>query len=135
MAEQVLALADQQRFEEAGVLRDELVALRSQLERHRRVSSLREAGRVVLAVEGEGEVVLDGGVWLGGAGAVAPRGEAEDQLDRERAIVAQWLAAHPESVRIVEVESSAGLGMPARRIPELAELCARDPATATDSAA
>ena len=31
------------------------------LDRHRRVTSLREAGRVVLAVEGEGEVVLDRG--------------------------------------------------------------------------
>ncbi len=130
MAEALHALASQQRFEEAGALRDEAERLRRLLERHRRVESLRAAGRVVLTVEGEGEVVLDGGVWAeGGTGAVIGpldvRGEDEGGLDQERSIVARWLGAHAETVRILEVESPTGICLPACRIPELVELTGR----------
>ncbi len=126
MAEQVRGLADQQRYEEAGALRDEAERLRRQLERHRRVESLRSAGRVTLAVKGEGEVELDGGVWVGGwSGTDSLPVQSDDHHDQERAVVGQWLGAHSGSVRIVHVESPAGMGMPARRIPELGELCRR----------
>jgi hypothetical protein len=139
LADRIRELAFEQRYEEAGALRDEADALRDRLDLHRRVSSLREAGRMVLAVEGEGELVLDRGIWVGGASGVGVGGpvpEAEDQLDLERAIVARWLAEHAGSVRIVEVESSTGLSLPAGRIPELADLCARGPvAAAVGSAA
>jgi DNA polymerase III epsilon subunit family exonuclease len=135
LAERVGELADQQRFEEAAAVRDEAERLRGLLDRHRRVESLRAAGRVVLAVEGEGQVVLDGGLWMGGEpmAGTGPGGHDHhdqnnhhdhvDHHDHERAIVAQWLAAHAESVRVLEVESPLGMGQPACRIPELAELC------------
>jgi DNA polymerase III epsilon subunit family exonuclease len=140
LADQIRGLALQQRYEEAGALRDEADALRGRLELHRAVSSLREAGRMVLAVEGEGELVLDRGIWAGGAtglglglglGLDGTVPEAEDQLDLERAIVARWLTDHAGSVRIIEVESPTGLSIPAARIPELADLCAQDPVAAT----
>ena len=121
LATAVRELADQQRYEEAGALRDEAERLRRLLDRHRRMTSLQEAGRVVLAVDGEGDMVLERGVWTGG---LRPPGhDADDHGDHERAIVAQWLSAHPESVRLLEVESPLGLGLPARRIPALSELC------------
>ncbi len=127
LAAAVRELADQQRYEEAGVLRDEADRLRGLLDRHRRMTSLAEAGRVVLAVDGEGEVVLERGVWTGGLRPAGSSGHGPDPAgdpgDHERAIVAQWLAAHPESVRVLEVESPLGLGLPARRIPALSELC------------
>jgi len=103
------------------------------------VASLRAAGRVVLAVEGEGDVVLDGGLWVG-SGPESSGGERDESgrgdgdrgdggrndsdggLDQERAIVAQWLAAHAGMVRILEVESPSGMVSPACRIPALAEL-------------
>jgi DNA polymerase III epsilon subunit family exonuclease len=135
MAEAVCRLAGEQRYEEAAAVRDEADRLRAQLERHRRVASLRAAGRVVLAVEGEGDVVLDGGLWVG-SGLEGSGGERDDSnggldqerddsnggLDQERAIVAQWLAAHAGMVRILEVESPSGMVSPACRIPALAEL-------------
>ena len=46
-----------------------------------------------------------------------------DGHEHERTIVAQWLHAHPERVRIVEVESADGISMPADRIPRLQDLC------------
>jgi len=126
MAEQVRALADQQRYEEAGALRDEAERLRRQLDRHRRVESLRAAGRVTLAVEGDGEVILERGVWVGGRSDTdPPPARCDEHHDHERAVVAQWLGTHSGSVRIVHVESPAGMAMPARRIPELTELCRR----------
>jgi len=138
LADQVRELAVAQRYEEAGALRDEAEALRGRLDLHRRVSSLREAGRMVLAVEGEGELVIDRGIWVGsatGVGVGGPVPEAEDPLDGERAIVAGWLAENAGSVRIIEVESSTGLSMPTGRIPELAELCARDPVADAEGSA
>ncbi len=101
MAEAVRVMAGQQRYEEAAVARDEAERLRALLERHRQVVSLRLAGRVVLDVEDEGEVVLDGGLWVegGSEGAGRPdlRGDEgegggvdgdDNGLDHERAIVA-----------------------------------------------
>lgn len=87
---------------------------------------------MVLSVDGEGEVVLDGGVLVGGpqvAGATGsgrgvsqPDRRREEDDESERSIVAQWLRAHADEVRIVEVESPLGWAIPVRRIPELAEL-------------
>jgi hypothetical protein len=48
---------------------------------------------------------------------------ATDGHHDERFIVAQWLAAHPERVRIVSVGSPAGLAMAADRVPSVADLC------------
>ena len=60
-----------------------------------RVESLRTAGRLVLAVDGEGVVELDGGrlvepATLPDPGAVGPVGVGDGD-EAERAIVAQWL--------------------------------------------
>ncbi|MGP8006322.1 MAG: hypothetical protein ACLP2J_04755 [Acidimicrobiales bacterium] len=46
-----------------------------------------------------------------------------DGHDHERIIVAQWLHAHADRVRVVEVEAAGGMSMPADRIPRLRELC------------
>ena len=101
MAEEVCELAGRQRYGGPAAVRDEAVRLRALLVRHRRVESLRSAGRVVLAVDGEGEVVIDGGLWAGGErwiGTDAPGIDADGEggLDQERAIVAQWLGAHAD---------------------------------------
>ncbi len=127
LAETVAALARQQRYEEAAVARDDAEALRSLMARHRRVASLQSAGRVVLAVEGEGEIVLDEGVWIGDTppndvDRPGPAGLGGDGSDQEPAIVAQWLAAHPERVRLLHVGSPTGLATSAQRIPTVAEL-------------
>jgi DNA polymerase III epsilon subunit family exonuclease len=143
LAATVVDLSSRQRFEEAASARDEGERVRRLVIRHRRVESVRQAGRIVLSIEGEGEVVLEGGLMVEhGAPAVgtAPRGSrdsadhgpgadapvpmAGDGHDLERIIVAQWLDAHADRVRIVEVGSPTGLGMPADRVPRLAEVCA-----------
>jgi hypothetical protein len=56
-----------------------------------------------------------------------------DGHQHERTIVAQWLHAHPERVRVLEVESAEGLSMPAVRIPQLTDLCG--PATEAEALA
>jgi DNA polymerase III epsilon subunit family exonuclease len=160
LAVTVVDLSSRQRFEEAASARDEGERVRRLVIRHRRVESVRQAGRMVLSIDGEGEVVLDGGLMVehgtpavgavpggGGSrdsgsrdsgsrdsgsrdrvvdkpGADASLPLAGDGHDLERIIVAQWLEAHSERVRIVEVGSPTGLGMPADRVPRLAEVCA-----------
>ena len=122
LAEAVTELAGQQRYEEAGAVRDDAERLRALLERHRRVEALRAAGRVLLAVDGEGDVVLEDGLWVGGD----EDGSADEGgHDQERAIVAQWLGSHAGLVRILEVESPTGIRVPAQRIPALVELTGR----------
>jgi DNA polymerase III epsilon subunit family exonuclease len=131
LAGTVSELSHQQRYEAAGAVRDEAEALRRLVDSHRRVTSLRDAGRVVLAIDGEGEVVLDGGLLVGAPQVVdldgaGRRGGGPDQCRKEdgceRSMVAQWLGAHAGEVRIVEVESPQGWALPADRVPELAEL-------------
>ena len=64
LAEEVAVLSAAQQYEEAARLRDEAERLRHLLRRHRRVESLRRAGRVVLLLDGEGIVELDGGLLV-----------------------------------------------------------------------
>jgi DNA polymerase III epsilon subunit family exonuclease len=140
-AVKVATLARSQRYEEAAQARDEADRLRLLLGRHRRVESLRRAGRVVLHVEGEGTVELDGGLLVetgslfdptdgtGGAGGLDPAfAAAADGHDKERVIVAQWLRFNADRVRVLEVGDGGGLAMRADRIPRLAELCGTLPA-------
>ena len=63
-AERVSALSRAQAYEEAAGVRDDAERLRHLLVRHRQVESLRQAGRVVLHVEGEGTVELCGGLLV-----------------------------------------------------------------------
>ena len=154
MAQQVTHLAGQQWYEEAARVRDEADRLRHLISQYRRVESLRRAGRVVLLVDGEGPVELEGGLLAGrgtmpgaagvGGGGVSGGQSSEtgppdganpaltltnDGHEQERIIVAQWLHAHPDRVRVLEVEMADGISMPADRIPRLTELCGPSPAS------
>jgi hypothetical protein len=127
LARSVGELAGQQRYEEAASVRDEAERLRALLVRQRWVESLRAAGHLVLTVDGEGVVELDGGRLVEPASLLGPEpaasGGVGDDDEAERAIVAQWLRAHAERVRVLEVQSTRGLASPAQRIPTLVELC------------
>lgn len=142
MAAELSSLAAQQRYEEAAAVRDEAERLRHLMGRHRRVSALRDAGRLVLLVDGDGVVELAGGLVAetrtlfdrpadsGGAGSGGDPDRAAgtgDGHEDERVIVAQWLHANAEKVRVLDVESPSGLSMPAARIPQLAELTKLEP--------
>jgi DNA polymerase III subunit epsilon len=135
MAQRVSELSAQHRYEEAASVRDEAERLRVLLVRHRGMAALRDAGRLVLAVEGEGVVELDAGRLVEtdalpgtepvGSGTVGDGPGVDDDADQERAIVDQWLRAHADQVRVLEVGSPRGLAMPVQRIPTLVELCGR----------
>ena len=136
-AERVSALARSQRYEDAARVRDEAERLRQLLGRHRSVEALRKAGRIVLHVEGEGTVELADGLLVGtgplvlgdggGAGADGGRDAAlsvsADGHDKERVIVARWLASHADRVRVLDAGEGPGLAMRTDRIPRLTELC------------
>ena len=154
LAGQVAELAGQQRYEDAAAVRDEAERLRRLITGHRRVESIRRAGRMVLSIGGEGIVELDRGLLVAhrampGCGPAPELPAPGDGHDNERIIVAQWLDAHADEVRILEVGpvpgplpgpdpgrrtdtgmgtapgrgSVSGLAVPAVRIPSLAELC------------
>ncbi len=153
LADELTHLSGQQRYEEAASVRDEAERLRHLLGRHRRVESLRGAGKVALLVDGEGTVELDGGL-LTECGVMFDSGLALDSTpamdpgpalgsglamtsdghEDERIIVAQWLRANAERVRILEVESQLGMSMPAVRIPRLTDLCGSAAATGPSEA-
>ncbi len=134
-ADQIASLARSQRYEEAARVRDEAERLRLLLGRHRRVESLRQAGRVVLLVRDEGTVELDDGLLVeapslfdgdsggGGSGLDPASSVAADGHDKERVLIAQWLRFNADRVRVLEAADGRGLAMRADRIPELAELC------------
>ena len=138
-AERVVALSQVQRYEDAARVRDEAERLRHLVVRHRSVESLRRAGRLVLHVEGEGTVELDDGLLIGQAtlfddvtGGPATRTVGLDPVftltadghENERLIVAQWLRANADKVRVVACDSGHGVSEPADRVPTLGELCA-----------
>ena len=134
-AEQVSSFARSQRYEDAARVRDEAERLRHLLGRHRRVESLRRAGRVVLHLDGEGTVELDGGLLVeaaslfdGGTGAAGGGLDpaftvTADGHDKERVIVAQWLKFNADKVRVLRAGDDEGMVMRADRIPRLHELC------------
>ena len=125
-AHRVAELAGDQRYEEAAAVRDEAERLRHRLVRHRGVESLRGAGRVVLEIAGEGRVELTSGLLVDDPVAdrlVPGSDDGQDGQDEERHIVAQWLRAHADRVRVVEAGPDHGLHSPATRIPTLVELC------------
>jgi len=134
-AQRVSTFARSQRYEDAARVRDEAERLRHLLGRHRRVESLRRAGRVVLHVEGEGTVELDDGLLVDaatlfdgdaptGPGGLDPAStETPDGHDKERIIIAQWLKFHADKVRVLQAGDDEGMAMRADRIPRLHELC------------
>ncbi|HEY7917591.1 MAG TPA: exonuclease domain-containing protein [Acidimicrobiales bacterium] len=135
LGDEVVELSRQQRYEEAASVRDEAERLRHLLAGHRQTESLRRAGLTVLSVDGEGTVTLDGGLLTGAEGVSGQGPERREHCDEERLIVAQWLEANADRVRILEVDSPSGLAVPAVRIPRLAELCQRRGGDRVQSAA
>jgi hypothetical protein len=126
----MLALAGDERFEEAADVRDRASALASAIRRQRRLDAVRRAGRVLLEVPGRGGVELDGGVlvrsWHGNQPPltleVTPGGETSDargplprHLADEVAVVAAWLEREAARVRLVSC--SEGLVSATVRIP------------------
>jgi len=125
------ALAAQERFEEAAAVRDRAAALARALARQQRLHALRHAGRVTVAVPGEGGAVLAGGQLLGSWGPAEPGpgllGELEPQAPLsapvpreavdELACVSAWLEARAGRLRLVECEG--GLAWPLPRLPRL----------------
>jgi len=119
-------LASAERFEEAADVRDRASALARALTRHRRLDSLRRAGRVELDVDGA-RVVLAGG-RLSPSGplalfdadqgpepepAVDPGTPLPRHLVDEVACVAAWLDAEGRSARLVSCEGSWTSDLPA----------------------
>jgi DNA polymerase III subunit epsilon len=132
------SLASDQRFEEAASVRDRAGALAGALSRQQRLHALRDAGRLMVDLPGEGGAVLCGGrlveSWnAAGSGpgllteAIEPgdpratplRREAVDEL----ACVAGWLDARAARVRVLECEG--GLAWPLPRLPRLQPVRAR----------
>ena len=119
-------------------MRDDAERLRHLVVRHRSVESLRRAGRLVLDVEGEGTVELDEGLLVESGTlfdgvTVRPAGRSDgpdpvmavpaDGHDNERLIVAQWLRANADKVRVLASDGCDGVSEPADRVPTLGELC------------
>jgi DNA polymerase III epsilon subunit-like protein len=137
MVAELVELSHQQRYEEAANLRDQAERLRHLLLRHRVVDSLRTTGRLTLEIEEEGRVELEDGLllgegWRGGdlsRQETTPDSRNQSSVDQERAVIAQWLMANPERVRVIEVGTGVGLAMCSERIPELSELYGRDRST------
>ncbi|MEA2716006.1 MAG: polymerase subunit epsilon [Actinomycetota bacterium] len=126
-------LASAERFEEAADVRDRAAALARALTRHRRLDSLRRAGRVELDVDGT-RVVLAGGRLAaagagGGGGALAlfdadhppegaepppgPGAPLPRHLVDEVACVAAWLDAEGRSARLLSCEGPWTSPLPA----------------------
>jgi DNA polymerase-3 subunit epsilon len=128
------ALADAERFEEAADVRDRAAALARALTRHRRLESLRRAGRVELDVDGRRVVLAAGRLAAAGdpGGSLAlfdadnpPDGPAHEpaepsegaplprHLVDEVACVAAWLDAEGRSARLVSCEGPWTSPLPA----------------------
>jgi len=140
-AESVTSLSRMQRYEDAARIRDEAERVRHLIVRHRLVESLRRAERTVLLVDGEGTVELEGGLLVetvslfdDGGGLDPAFAVSADGHQNERIIVAQWLRANPDKVRVLECDGAEGIAMPADRVPRLAELCAAHAAVVSASA-
>jgi len=131
-AQRVDSLSRLQRYEDAAWVRDDAERVRHLIIRHRLVESLRRAERVVLLVDGEGTVELDGGLLIesgslfdDGGGLSDPAfAISADGHENERIIVAQWLRANAGRVQVLEATGPEGVALPADRIPTLGELCA-----------
>ena len=121
LEERMRALAAAQRYEEAASVRERAAALSRAIARQRRLDALRRSGRVTVAVDGEGEFVLDhgrlvragdGGLFGGGAVVAGP---VPRELVDELSTVASYLDAKAGRLRLVESEGE--LAWPLPRLP------------------
>ena len=125
------ALAAAERFEEAADLRDRAAALASALRRQRRFDALRQAGRVVVEVDGRSRAELQGGrlqrAWTVGPSGIAavplpldldpaapdhvgtspadPHAPLPKALADELACVASWFDRQAHRIRVVHADA------------------------------
>ncbi|HET7486920.1 MAG TPA: DEDD exonuclease domain-containing protein [Acidimicrobiales bacterium] len=121
------ALASARRYEEAAAVRERAAALAGALARQRRLDGLRAAGRVRLAVEGEGGAELDEGrlvtAWAGAEPAAATlpfpsaqpagAGPLPRRLADEVLCVAAWLDRAAGRVRLERCDGGLSSPLPA----------------------
>lgn len=123
LAARIRRLGDARRYEEAADTRDRAAALVRALERQRRHDAVRLAGRVEIQLDGEGSVVIDGGLLrdedrlgldcgAGGPGQPVPR-----HLVDEVAVITSWLERLPTRASARIVDCDQGLAWPADRLP------------------
>ena len=108
------ALAAVQRYEEAGATRDRAASLARAIEQQRRLEALRRAGRLVVDVPEQGEVVLERGRLTDGT-LLAPLDDGwvpRDLVDELRC-VASWLDAEAARIRLVECGGELASPLPA----------------------
>ncbi len=119
-------LASAERFEEAADVRDRAAALARALTRHRRLDSLRRAGRVELDVDGSRVVLAGGRLSPSGplalfdadnptdaeSAAVDPGTPLPRHLVDEVACVAAWLDAEGRSARLISCDGSWASALP-----------------------
>ncbi|MGF1667406.1 MAG: DEDD exonuclease domain-containing protein [Acidimicrobiia bacterium] len=121
--------ARQQRFEEAGWLRDRHRALARAIERRRRWQALTAAGRLIVERSGGETAVIDQGRYVAGWATGAqhpflPEPQFEDHgavppssaVAAEADIIWKWIS-QPDA-RIID--ATGGLGLPAKPVTELA---------------
>ena len=108
------ALAAVQRYEEAGATRDRAASLARAIGQQRRLEALRRAGRLVVDVPEQGEVVLERGRLTDGT-LLAPLDDGwvpRDLVDELRC-VASWLDAEAARIRLVECGGELASPLPA----------------------
>jgi hypothetical protein len=79
--------------------------------------------------------VESGSLFAGDGGLDPAFAMSADGHDNERIIVAQWLRANADKVRVLESAGPEGMALPADRIPKLSELCAAATAATKNPAA
>lgn len=127
--ERMRALASQARFEDAATVRDRAQAFARAVERHRRVTALLAADRLVLEIDGGGAVIESGrmvsawpaerpvdrgeplelALWAPTATGLA-KGDAAEAL-----VIASWLERNTRRVRLMSCDGE--LAWPAARLP------------------
>jgi DNA polymerase III epsilon subunit family exonuclease len=115
LATEIRRLAADEEFEAAARSRDEADQLRKLLARHRRVESLRSAGRVTLLVEGEGRVDLDGGILMEHDTLCSGRGSGVGEMDGGAAIGRSTGPSGTDPPRTGPTDADTGTGPAAAR--------------------
>ena len=144
LADRLVKLSDQRRYEEAADLRDRTAALARAIERQRRHDAIRRAGRLHIDVAGESWAVVERGILrsAGRAGAAqldlwddtvedagTPGAPLPRHLVDEVATIVAWLDARAARVRVVDCD--AGLAWPSTHVPT-SEARAPRPTTTID---
>lgn len=131
LADKIARLAQEQRFEEAAVVRDRYRALARSIDRRRAWTSLQEAGMMELEAGDGDRAVLDRGrlihAWRAGthpplipAPLSAPASPVPDDVlaAEEAHLLWKWISS--DGIRLVESQGS--LALPARPVPLLEHL-------------